>query len=241
MKKKVIAVCLVVATIFFGGNMVKAQQDRQTEQECAAGKYHWDLSYADFSLAGEAVEIITKTSTTQTREADIRASQYNSVRIGEELENGNQITPNSNFQLNVLFPNKYLMNQERSVVMHVHYPAKVEAGESAVISVHLKDSDGTIYEGEWELIATDDLWLTPGFMAYDGIFWESKSFSTRHWVQEAHIDWGELEILGEGDYSDMTVLRFYASTDKVDNLEEGYERGCLHGGCSTVVHSFYRH
>lgn len=243
-KMKAVVACLVAGAILCGGGAVKAQQGRQAELrnaelECAKGNYHWDLPYTDFSLAEEAVQAVMQKPDMQSREADIRVSKYNSIRIGEELENGNQISPGLNFQLNVLFPNKYFMNQERSVVVHVHYPAEVKAGESAVISVHLKDSDGVTYEGEWEFTATDDLRLTPGFMSYDGVFWESHSFDTQHWAQVTHIDWaGEVET--DGKYSDMAVFRFYASTDKIDT-EKGYESGCLHGGCSTIIHSFYGH
>lgn len=238
--KKIIAICLTAVAVLFSGGVIKAEQSRNAELECAKGsKYHWDLPYTDFSLAEEAVETVTQTPDTRVREADIKVSKYSSVQIGEELDDDNQISPDLNFQLNVLLPNRYFMDQARSVVAHVHYPTKIKAGESNVISVHLKDSYGAVYEGEWSFIANEDLWLTPGFMDYDGLFWESKNFSMENWVQVADGDGSE--TADEKDYSSMAVFRFYASTNKVYTLEKEYERGCRHGGCSTVVHSLYGH
>lgn len=228
----------------FGVGMIKVQQNKQAEQRnaelgCAKGNYHWDLPYADCSFAEEAVKAVILMPDIQVRKAGIRASQYNSIQIGKELENDNQISPDLNFQLNVILPNQYFMEQnyERSIVVHVHYPAVIKAGESDVILVHLKDSNGEVHEGEYRIIATDDLWLTPGFMDYDGVFWENQSFDTIMWSSADY--WKGRENLDSKDRSDVAVFRFYTSTSKVDVLEEGHERGCRYGGCPTIVYSFY--
>lgn len=248
MKMKVavtVVLCFVAVGIIFGGYTSKAQQEEQIEQNCANGEYRWDLSYCDdFDIAREAVGNVAQTPDVRFREADIRVSRCSFFGIGEELES--EISNGMNFQLNMLFPNEYFQDRERDIVAHVHYPAEVKAGEEAVISIHLKDSDGTVYAGEWKFVASEDLWLTPGFMDYgdaifnDDIFWEDHRLSVMPCRRASHKTWKDDLPEEEGEWrSDMAIFEFYASADEIDTPT--YEKGCRYGGGATLVHAFYRH